>query len=217
MGNISKILALLARTVGDQDGGPERITELVGLITEYRSNPPAEGEAKGSGPEWEASKAVSAAVAGDDMRARGEFLLHDCLAELWERLDDPEAAAEKLAEDLLAIVQKKQGAHILWLDVPGGPCFCHVSWVWIDNKRQTALRIRDYLHKKLYYSVTVHTDSEGGRWKLERWDKGGAYQLWYAAKRRVRCRAALAMGVEEFDRWRSTLDELTRTLAPGLK
>jgi hypothetical protein len=213
MGNITKILEFLAKVVNDQMVTPERTAELAGVITQYRSAP---GTAD-TQPEWEASKAVTNVTESNDVRGRGEFLLHDCLPELWTRLDDTNVPADKLAADLIAICQKKQGAHVLWLDLPDGACFCHCSWIWNDNKRQASVRIRDYLRKKLYFAVTAHTDSEGGKWKLERWDKGGAYHVWYAAKRRIRCRGLLAVGVEEIDKWTATLDEMTRYLAPGLK
>jgi hypothetical protein len=213
MGNISKILAFLAKVIADQNAGPERSAELVKLLTEYR-NAPGTSDTQ---PEWEASKAVSAVSESNDVRARGEFLLHEALPELWSRLDDKNAPADKLAADLLTVCQKKQGAHLFWLELADGACFCHCSWTWNENKRQIAFRIRDYLHKKLHFGVTAHTDSEGGKWKLERWEKGSAYQLWYMAKRKVRCRGLLASPVEDIDKWTTTLDEMTRSVAPGLK
>jgi hypothetical protein len=214
MSCFGKILTLLAKTAIAPETASERSAELAGLINELRALPAATLP-KASEVEAELVVTVEAAAGGTaELRARGELTLLDAIPDLFDKAENKNEPAEKAAEALLAYTQKKEGTYLLWLDVPGKPCYCHVSWAWNDNRRQATFRIRDYVHKKLYFGVTAHTDSEGGKWTLERAKQSTAFEVWQSSRKKVRCRGALELPVTEYDKWKSTLEELTRTFDP---
>jgi hypothetical protein len=210
MPGVTKIISFLAKAIVEQ-WGAERANELVPLITEYRSAPPGETQ----NLDMEVIKTVGEVTNVEEIRGRAELAICDALPDVLEKLDDKNQAPPKVAEELLALTSKKQGTYILWCDVQGGWCYCHFSWSWNDNKRQTAFRIRDYLHGKLYVGVTAYT--EGGKWSIERSKLPSALQVWHASKRRIRCRGVLEAGLEEVEKWKKTLDELTRSVDPRLR
>jgi hypothetical protein len=210
MASTNKVVAFLAKAIMEQVGAPDRTNDLAALVTEFRSAPA--GEPQHPNPDMELIKTVGEVITQEEVRARAEITLCEALPDLREKLEDKNQAPEKVAEELLGLVNKKQGVYILWCDIPGGPCYCHFLWSWNDNKRQTAFRIRDYSRGKLFVGVTAYT--EGGKWSVERAREGSALQVWHAAKRRVRCRGALDFGIEETDKWKKTLEEMTRSLDP---
>ncbi len=226
MGVFRKLFTVLAKIALDKIIGEKRTDELVGVIRDFRAVPSPAAE-QNEGPElaFALREAVADATKSDpegkqraEEQAKAELLLTDVFAELpLEELADPAIPPEEIAKKLLeALPNEVAGVYLLWLNLPDGGCYCHFSWGWNEKAKRTTFRIRDYVHRKLYYCVTKPDNEEvrESKWEVQDWNDRTALELWHSAQRQVRCRGAFLLDRMKFSTWKNTLDEMTRSLAP---
>jgi hypothetical protein len=239
MAMIGRFLKLMGKVVLDKLLGKERTEELVSLIQEWRSGPLEKAEAEIAAAKEEATEPstlratvatvlAEGGVAGgkqEEFQEKVELLLAQAVPSVSPELLGLEGdtqrqsageVAKRFADD--ALPTPKANTFLLWLqpphlDDPG--CFCHFSYQFNEGTGKVSFRVRDYIHRKLYWGVTeAEPPGDQKKWAKKDWSRYTALDLWQAARKHVRCRGAFSFSIEEVSKWRNTLDEMTQSLTP---